>query len=150
MSIGARFVAFDGLRLEALVSEPSNLSAYFDTPADCGGPNAFQTVEQAWDVVRTLLPEAIGDNLLEDADVGEFGCFYMAADEVCESARILFQRDMAVLVRQFVDEPQDYEELYWVQHWRDEPPTLLQIFNDVEQFFAAAALRRDAVMFCVQ
>jgi len=59
MSIGGAFYALDRYRLRALVIDPSTVSGFLHSPAAQGGPHDSQTVEQAWDVVRTLLPEAV-------------------------------------------------------------------------------------------
>ena len=55
MSIGAAFHALDRYRLRALVIDPSTVSGFLNTASAKGGPHDSQTVEQAWDVVRTLM-----------------------------------------------------------------------------------------------
>ena len=125
--MGGCFVSFDGYRLRKIVIDPTGR----------------QTVEQAWDVVRSLLPETADGELLEGADLGEM-CLYLTPSRVEDAHAQLAGRYAAALVRHFMDEPQRYEELYWAHVWREDPDWLEQMIRDLMQFFAAA--RRDAVM----
>jgi hypothetical protein len=75
-----------------------------------------QTVEQAWDVVRTLLPEAVDGEMLDGTD--GMGCIYLTAAHVERAAARLAQRDVQALVRQFTGEPAKFAELYWATVWQ--------------------------------
>lgn len=148
MSMGGCFVSFAGLRLRQMVIDPTGLNDYIDLPAGQGGPTGTQTVEQAWDVVRTLLPETFAGEVLEGADLGET-CFYMTPSHVDEAHAALQKRDVAALVKRFVDEPGLYSDVYWANVWQDDPVELEKMMRGLVRFFAAAASRRDAVMYWV-
>ncbi|MES2947769.1 MAG: DUF1877 family protein [Pseudomonadota bacterium] len=150
MSMGGCFVSVGGYRLRKIVIDPTDLHAYFETPADSGGPTGRQTVEQAWHVVQTLLPETVNGDMLEGADLGEM-CIYLTPSRVADAHAQLLKRDASALVRHFVDEQDRYQDLYWANVWVEDEATewLEQMIRDLMQFFAAAASRRDAVIFYV-
>jgi hypothetical protein len=148
MSMGGCFVSVDGHRLRKIVIDPTGLYDYFETSVDSGGPTGSQTVEQAWHVVQTLLPETVNGDVLEGSDLGEM-CLYLTPSRVEEAHLQLLKRDASALVRHFVDEPERYKDLYWANVWHEDTKWLEQILRDLMQFFAVAASRRDAVIFYV-
>ncbi len=147
MSIGGAFHALDRYRLRALVIDPSTVSGFLNTPPAQGGPHAQQTVEQAWDVVRTLLPEAVDGEMLDGTD--GLGCIYLTAAHVERAAARLAQCDVQALVGRFTGEPERFAELYWAKVWQDGARDLAGLLDDVKRFFAGAAERRDAVVFYI-
>ena len=147
MSIGAAFHALDRYRLRALVIDPSTVSDFLHSPAEQGGPHYSQTVEQAWDVVRTLMPEAVDGEELEGTD--GLGCIYLTAAHVERAAARLAQCDVAELMGRFMGEPAKFAELYWARVWQDGTQDLAGFMEGVKRFFAAAAARRDAVVFYI-
>lgn len=150
MSIGAAFHALDRYRLRALVIDPSTVPAFLGTPAARDGPHDVQSVEQAWDVVRTLLPEAVDGEMLDGT--GGMGCIYLTAAHVERAAARLAQRDVQALVRQFTGEPAKYAELYRARAWLEGERgarDLAACLDGVRRFFAGAAARRDAVLFYI-
>lgn len=147
MSIGAAFYALDRYRLRALVIDPSTVSGFLNTAAAQGGPHDSQTVEQAWDVVRTLLPEAVDGEELDGTD--GLGCIYLTAAHVERAAERLAQHDVAELVARFTGEPAKFTELYWARVWQDGAQDLAGFMDGVKRFFASAAARRDAVVFYI-
>lgn len=148
MSIGGCFVSVGGYRLRQILIDPTNLYAYCETPADAGGPTGQQTVEQAWHVVQTLLPETVDGDVLEGSDLGEM-CLYLTPSQVEEADAQLLKRDASALVRHFVDEQERYKDLYWANVWCEDTQWLEQMIRELMQFFAAAASRGDAVIFYV-
>jgi len=147
LSLGAAFYAFDRYRLRALVIDPSTVSDFLHSPAEQGGPHDSQTVEQAWDVVRTLMPEAVDGEELEGTD--GLGCIYLTAAHVERAAARLAQCDVAELMGRFMGEPAKFAELYWARVWQDGTQDLAGFMEGVKRFFAAAAARRDAVVFYI-
>jgi len=147
LSIGAAFYALDRYRLRALVIDPSTVSDFLHSPAEQGGPHYSQTVEQAWDVVRTLMPEAVDGEELEGTD--GLGCIYLTAAHVERAAARLAQCDVAELMGRFMGEPAKFAELYWARVWQDGTQDLAGFMEGVKRFFAAAAARRDAVVFYI-
>ncbi|SOD30241.1 protein of unknown function [Variovorax sp. YR752] len=147
MSIGGAFYALDRYRLRALVIDPSTVSGFLHAPAAQGGPHDSQTVEQAWDVVRTLLPEAVDGEELDGTD--GLGCIYLTAAHVERTAARLAQRDVAELMGRFTGEPAKFSELYWAKVWQDGARDLEGFMEGVKRFFAGAAARRDAVVFYI-
>ncbi|MET3179431.1 UNVERIFIED_ORG: hypothetical protein ABIC43_002587 [Variovorax guangxiensis] len=147
MSIGAAFYALDRYRLRALVIDPSTVSGFLNSPAAQGGPHDSQTVEQAWDVVRTLMPEAIDGEELDGTD--GLGCIYLTAAHVERAAARLAQCDVSELVGRFTGEPSKFGELYWAKVWQDGAQDLADFMEGVKRFFAGAASRRDAVLFYI-
>ncbi|MDQ0084123.1 MULTISPECIES: DUF1877 family protein [Variovorax] len=147
MSIGGAFYALDRYRLRALVIDPSTVSGFLHSPAAQGGPHDSQTVEQAWDVVRTLLPEAVDGEELDGTD--GLGCIYLTAAHVERTAARLAQRDVAELMGRFTGEPAKFSELYWAKVWQDGARDLEGFMEGVKRFFAGAAARRDAVVFYI-
>ncbi|WP_395320160.1 DUF1877 family protein [Variovorax sp. UC74_104] len=147
MSIGAAFYALDRYRLRALVIDPSTVSGFLNSPAAQGGPHDSQTVEQAWDVVRTLMPEAVDGEELDGTD--GLGCIYLTAAHVERAAQRLAECDVAELVGRFTGEPAKYGELYWAKVWQDGAQDLADFMEGVKRFFAGAASRRDAVLFYI-
>lgn len=147
MSIGAAFYALDRYRLRALVIDPSTVSGFLNSPAAQGGPHDSQTVEQAWDVVRTLMPEAIDGEELDGTD--GLGCIYLTAAHVERAAARLAQCDVSELVGRFTGEPSKFGELYWAKVWQDGAQDLADFMEGVKRFFAGAAARRDAVVFYI-
>lgn len=145
MSVGGAFYAIDRYRLRALVIDPATVADLIRKPAEQGGPNDSQTVEQAWDVVQTLLPEAVDGETLEDTD--GLGCIYLTASHVERSAARLVHRNVPELVRFFAQEPERHAELYWAKAWQDDVEGLCEFMEGVQRFFAAAAARRDAIVF---
>ncbi|MES2583462.1 MAG: DUF1877 family protein [Pseudomonadota bacterium] len=148
MSMGGCFISVSGYRLRQIVIDPTDLYAYSETPAEAGGPTGQQSVEQAWHVVQTLLPETVNGDVLEGADLGEM-CLYLTPSRVEEAHVQLLQRDAAAVVRPFVDEQKRYEDLYWANVWREDTQWLEQMIRELMQFFADAASRGDAVIFYV-
>ncbi|RQO35473.1 DUF1877 domain-containing protein [Variovorax sp. KBW07] len=147
MSIGASFFAIDRYRLRGLVIDPTSVPGYLRTPADEEGPHAQQTVEQAWDVVRSLLPAAVDGEFLEGT--GGMGCIYLTASHVERSAARIAPLDMQALARDFASDPDGFAELYWSAFWQENAPRLLVFLQGVQRFFADAAARRDAVVFYI-
>jgi hypothetical protein len=147
LSIGAAFYALDRYRLRTLVIDPSTVSDFLHSPAEQGGPHDSQTVEQAWDVVRTLMPEAVDGEELEGTD--GLGCIYLTAAHVERAAARLAQCDVAELMGRFMGEPAKFAELYWARVWQDGTQDLAGFMEGVKRFFAAAAARRDAVVFYI-
>ncbi|KQW63963.1 DUF1877 family protein [Variovorax sp. Root411] len=147
MSIGAAFYALDRYRLRALVIDPSTVSGFVNSPAEQGGPHDSQTVEQAWDVVRTLMPEAVDGEEFDGTD--GLGCIYLTAAHVERAAARLAQCDVAELVGRFTGEPAQFGELYWTKVWQEGAQELAEFLEGVKRFFAAAAARRDAVVFYI-
>ena len=147
MSIGAAFYALDRYRLRALVIDPSTVSGFLDAPEAQGGPHASQTVEQAWDVVRALLPEAVDGEQLEGTD--GLGCIYLTASHVERAALRLARRNVPELIERFAAEPAKFAELYWAHVWQDGARELAEFMEGVKRFFAGAAERRDAVVFYI-
>jgi Domain of unknown function (DUF1877) len=148
MSMGGCFVSVGRHKLRKIVIDPTGLHEYFKTPFDAGGPTGQQTVEQAWDAIRTLLPETVSGNELEDSDLGEI-CLYLTPSQVIDAHAQLLMRDASAIVSHFVNEPEHYTDLYWANVWREETTSLEQIVMDVKGFFATAATRGDAVIFYV-
>lgn len=148
MSVGAYFAAIGKKQIQNLLDDPFSMGEFLDKSPEDGGPRATQTVEQAWDVVRSLLPESIGDDFIEESDVGEFGLFHMPAAEVPGAATLLAGRDMEALAQAFSNEPDG--ELYWSEVWGNNPDELTGYFKDIAAFFAEAASRGDAVLFIIQ
>jgi hypothetical protein len=147
LSIGAAFYALDRYRLRALVIDPSTVSGFLNSPAAKGGPHDSQTVEQAWDVVRTLMPEAVDGEELDGTD--GLGCIYLTAAHVERAAARLAQCDVAALVGRFTGEPAKFSELYWAKVWQEGAQDLAGFMDGVKRFFAGAAARRDAVVFYI-
>ena len=147
MSIGAAFYALDRYRLRGLVIDPSTVSDFLHTPETRGGPHASQTVEQAWDVVRVLLPEAVDGEQLEGTD--GLGCIYLTASHVERAALRLARCDVPELMARFAGEPAKFAELYWAHVWQDGARNLADFMEGVKRFFAEAAARRDAVVFYI-
>lgn len=147
MSIGAAFYALDRYRLRALVIDPSTVSGFVNSPVAQGGPHQSQTVEQAWDVVRTLLPEAVDGETLEGTE--GLGCIYLTAAHVERAAARLAQCDVQALVVRFTAEPAKFAELYGAKVWQDGAKELAGFLEGVKRFFADAAERRDAVVFYI-
>jgi len=147
MSIGAAFYALDRYRLRALVIDPSTVSGFLNSPAAQGGPHDSQTVEQAWDVVRTLMPEAVDGEELDGTD--GLGCIYLTAAHVERAAQRLAECDVTELVGRFTGEPAKFGELYWAKVWQDGAQDLADFMEGVKRFFAGAASRRDAVLFYI-
>ncbi|NVM92672.1 hypothetical protein FHT32_006364 [Variovorax sp. SG517] len=147
MSVGAAFYALDRYRLRALVIDPSTVSGFLNSPAAQGGPHDSQTVEQAWDVVRTLMPEAVDGEELDGTD--GLGCIYLTAAHVERAAQRLAECDVAELVGRFTGEPAKFGELYWAKVWQDGAQDLADFMEGVKRFFAGAASRRDAVLFYI-
>lgn len=148
MSIGAAFHALDRYRLRALVIDPATVPAFLRTLPGNDGPHDSLSVEQAWDVVRTLLPEAVDGEALEGT--GALGCIYLTAAHVELAAARLAQRDVPALVARFTAEPAQFAELYWARVWQDGESgakDLAGFLEGVKRFFAGAAARRDAVVF---
>jgi len=145
MSIGAAFFAIDRYRLRGLVIDPASVSGFLRTPAEEEGPHARQTVEQAWDVVRTLLPAAVDGEFLEGTD--GMGCVYLTASHVERSAERLAQLDVQAVVRDFARDPDGFSKLYRAAFWQENAEALLGLLLGVQRFFAEAAARRDAVVF---
>jgi Domain of unknown function (DUF1877) len=148
MSMGGCFVSLGGYRLRKIVIDPTGLYDYFETPVDSGGPTGRQTVEQAWNVVQTLLPETVNGDTLDGSDLGEV-CLYLTPTRVKEAHSQLGKRDASALVRHFVDEQERYKELYWANVWYEDTKWLEQMIRELMQFFADAATRGDAVIFYV-
>ncbi|MFS2166345.1 DUF1877 family protein [Variovorax sp. Varisp62] len=147
MSLGAAFYAFDRYRLRALVIDPSTVSDFLHSPAEQGGPHDSQTVEQAWDVVRTLMPEAMDGEEFDGTDCQ--GCIYFTAAHVERAAARLAQCDVAELVGRFTGEPAQFSELYWAKVWQEGAQELAEFMEGVKRFFAGAAARRDAAVFYI-
>jgi len=147
LSIGAAFHALDRYRLRALVIDPSTVSGFLNTAAAKGGPHDSQTVEQAWDVVRTLMPEAVDGEELDGTD--GLACIYLTAAHVERAAARLAQCDVAALVGRFTAEPAKFGELYWAKVWQESAQDLAGFMEGVKRFFAGAAARRDAVLFYI-
>ncbi|MDH6167780.1 hypothetical protein M2282_002930 [Variovorax boronicumulans] len=147
MSIGAAFYAFDRYRLRGLVIDPSSVSGFLHSPEDQGGPHASQTVEQAWDVVRALLPEAVDGEELDGTD--GLGCIYLTASHVERAAARLARRSVPEAMARFTGEPAQFAELYWAKVWQNGAEDLADFMEGVKRFFAAAAERRDAVVFYI-
>ena len=148
MSIGGAFYAFDRYRLRELVIDPSRVPGFlFHTSEDKGGPHASQTVEQAWDVVRVLLPEAVDGEELEGTE--GLGCIYFTASHVERAAARLARRSVPELVARFTGEPAQFAELYWAKTWQGSAEDLADFMEGVKRFFAEAAARRDAVVFYI-
>ena len=145
MSVGGAFYAIDRYRLRGLVIDPATVSDLIHRPAVQGGPTASETVEQAWDVVQTLLPEAVDGEALDGTD--GLGCIYLTASHVEHSAARLAHRNVPELVRLFASEPARFAELYWAKVWLEDVEALQEFMEGVQRFFAAAAARRDAVVF---
>ncbi|MET3497553.1 DUF1877 family protein [Variovorax boronicumulans] len=145
MSIGGAFYAIDRYRLRALVMDPATLADLVRKPADQGGPTDSQTVEQAWDVVQALMPEAVDGEPLAGTD--GLGCVYLTASHVERSAARLAHRSVPQLLRLFAEEPDRHAALYWAKAWQDDIEGLREFMEGVQRFFAAAAARRDAVVF---
>lgn len=145
MSVGGAFYAIDRYRLRALVIDPATVGDMIRKPAEQGGPTGVQTVEQAWDVVQTLLPEAVDGETLEGT--GGLGCIYLTASHVERTAARLAQRSVPALVRLFAAEPARHAELYWAKAWLEDTDGLQEFMEGVQRFFADAAARRDAVVF---
>jgi hypothetical protein len=152
MSIGGAFYALDRYRLRALVIDPATVPGFIrgqgvGSGGSDGhdGPSDSQTVEQAWDVVRTLLPEAVEGEELDGT--GALGCIYLTAAHVERTAARLAQRDVQALMVQFTGEPAKFAELYWAKVWQDGAKELAAFLEGVKRFFAGAAARRDAVVF---
>jgi len=145
VSLGGAFYAIDRYRLRGLVIDPATLPGLIRKPADQGGPNDSQTVEQAWDVVQTLLPEVVDGEPFDGPD--GLGCIYLTASHVERSAARLAQRSVPTLVRLFVEDPAPYAELYWAKVWLEDVDALQAFMEGVQRFFAEAAARRDAVVF---
>lgn len=151
MSIGAAFYALDRYRLRALVVDPATVSGFLRSPPAQGGPHECQTVEQAWDVVRTLMPEAVDGEMLDGTD--GLGCIYLTAAHVERAAARLAQCDVQALVGRFTGEPARFAELYWAETWQGSAThgrnDLADFLAGVKHFFAGAAERRDAVVFYI-
>jgi uncharacterized ferritin-like protein (DUF455 family) len=148
VSIGGAFYAFDRYRLRELVIDPASVSRFlFHTPQDKGGPHASQTVEQAWDVVRVLLPEAVDGEQLEGTD--GLGCTYLTASHVERAAARLARRSVPDAMARFTGEPAQFAQLYWAQVWQNGAQDLADFLEGVKRFFAEAAARRDAVVFYI-
>ncbi|CAA2102037.1 DUF1877 family protein [Variovorax paradoxus] len=147
MSIGGAFYALDRYRLRALVIDPSTVPGFIRSPAGPDSPSDSHTVEQAWDVVRTLLPEAVDGETLDET--GGLGCIYLTAAHVERAAARLAQRDVQALVGQFTGEPAKFAELYRARAWQDGASELAGLLEGVKRFFAGAAARRDAVVFYI-
>lgn len=147
MSIGAGFYALDRYRLRALVIDPSTVSGFLHSPAELGGPHDSQTVEQAWDVVRALLPEAVDGEMLEGTD--GLGCIYFTAAHVERAAARLAACEVRGLVAKFTGEPAKFAELYRAALWQGATTELAAFLEGVKRFFAEAAGRRDAVVFYI-
>jgi hypothetical protein len=147
MSIGAGFYALDRYRLRALVIDPSTVSGFLNSPAAQGGPHDNQTVEQAWDVVRALLPEAVDGEMLDGTD--GLGCIYFTAAHVERAAARLAACEVRGLVGRFTSEPAKFAELYRAATWQGATTELAAFLEGVKHFFAAAAGRRDAVVFYI-
>ena len=145
MSVGGAFYAIDRYRLRGLVIDPATVSGLIHKPAGQGGPNDSQTVEQAWDVVQTLLPEAVDGEPLDGTD--GLGCIYLTASHVERSAARLAQRSVPKLARLFAEDPAPYAELYWAKVWLEDIDALQAFMEGVQRFFVEAAARRDAVVF---
>jgi hypothetical protein len=145
MSVGGAFYAIDRYRLRGLVIDPSTVSDLIHRPDGPGGPTASETVEQAWDIVQTLLPEAVDGEELDGTD--GLGCIYLTASHVEHSAARLAHRNVPELVRLFASEPARFAELYWAKVWLEDVEALQEFMEGVQRFFAAAAARRDAVVF---
>jgi hypothetical protein len=147
MSIAASFFAIDRYRLRALVIDPTSVAAFLRMPAAQEGPHDRQTVEQAWDVVRSLLPAAVDGEFLEGTD--GMGCIYLTASHVEQSAARIAGLDMQALVRDFASDPDGFAKLYWSTFWQENAQQLLVFLQGVQRFFAEAAARRDAVVFFI-
>jgi hypothetical protein len=147
MSIGGVFYALDRYRLRALVIDPSTVAGFLASPAAQGGPHDSQAVEQAWDVVRTLLPEAVDGEMLEGTD--GLGCIYFTAAHVERAAARLAACDVQGLVQKFTGEPSKFAELYRAATWQGASTELAAFLQNVKRFFAVAAGRRDAVVFYI-
>jgi len=147
VSIGAAFYAFDRYRLRGLVIDPSSVSGFLHSTEDKGGPHASQTVEQAWDVVRVLLPEAVDGEELAGTD--GLGCIYLTPSHVERAAARLARRSVPEAMARFTGEPAQFAELYWAKVWQNGTEDLADFMEGVKRFFAAAAERRDAVVFYI-
>lgn len=147
MSIGAAFYALDRFRLRALVIDPSTVPGFLALPCAQGGPHDVQAVAQAWDVVRTLVPEAVAGEALDGTE--GLGCIYLTAAHVERAAVQLAQCDVPALVAGFTGEPAKFAELYRARVWQDGAQELAGLLQGVKRFFAGAAERRDAVVFYI-
>jgi len=147
VSVGGAFYAIDRYRLRGLVIDPATVSGLIHKPAGQGGPNDSQTVEQAWDVVQTLLPEAVDGEPLDGTD--GLGCIYLTASHVERAAARLARRSVPELVARFTGEPAQFAELYWAKTWQGSAEDLADFMEGVKRFFAEAAARRDAVVFYI-
>lgn len=147
MSIAATFFAIDRYRLRGLVIDPATVSGFLRTPAEQEGPHARQAVEQAWDVVRTLLPAAVDGEFLEGTD--GMGCVYLTASHVERSAERIARLDVQALAQDFASDPDGFAQLYWATFWQENAQGLLAFLQGVQRFFADAAARRDAVVFFI-
>jgi hypothetical protein len=122
MSIGGAFYALDRYRLRALVIDPSTVSGFLNSHArrTRAARTTSQTVEQAWDVVRVLLPEAVDGEQLEGTD--GLGCIYLTASHVERAAARLARRERARTGG--ASSPasrRKFAELYWAATWQGAP-----------------------------
>lgn len=147
MSIGAAFHALDRYRLRALVIDPATVAGFLSSPPDRGGPHDSLTVEQAWDVVRALLPESVDGEMLEGTE--GLGCVYLTAAHVERAAARLAACDTQSLVGGFIGEPAKFAGLYRAEALQGATPHLVALLEGVKRFFAVAAGRRDAVVFYI-
>lgn len=149
MSIGACFYSIDATVIATLLDNPDLIGEHLDLDPSAGGPKAELTVEQAWDVVRALLPESIGDDFLEAPDAGEMGVFHMSAADVATAAQRLDAKNLPELIREFSALSGEHAELYWAEYWAENSEDLKEVLNDVVHFFISSAARGDAVLFCI-
>jgi hypothetical protein len=149
MSIGACYYSIDSQRVASLLGEPDSLVEQLSASEDKGGPASELTVEQAWDVVKSLLPESIGDDFIDAPDAGEMGVFHMPATEVSSASMRLNSKNLEELVADFSALAGEHAELYWADYWAENSDDLLEVLRDVVLFFAKAAERGDAVLFCI-
>ena len=151
MSMCGNYVAIPEEKLNEALYEGASLSRFvFDEAND-----PFITrggLEQAWDAFRHLfqndIPELLGEDFLEDADLGE-GCCLIAPSLVASIAGRLATVTPEALKERFDAEEFQSADFYWENVWKEAFEDILSMFTRLAAFFKAAARRGDTVFFYV-
>lgn len=159
MGIAAFFTSIPQQTLQSLLEDPEKLVELLYPDDDSDPPNSTD-VDKAWHGLHYLLTgEAEGGEeplslaILEGTEIGpefDFGpARYLTAEEVKAVAQALAALTLEALAQRY--NPRDMREKdIYPEIWEDGDPEsvgyLLQFFPTLQQFYADAAARGDAVI----
>lgn len=152
MSMGGCYVAIHKDKLNELLDDENvSLSEFVFEEANAALMDKY-SLEQAWDAFRHLfmedIPELLGEEPLEDTDLGE-GCFLICAEDVANIAAQLAAISAEDLKARFESEEFQTADFYWDNVWREDFDAVAEMFEGLVKYFAAAAQRGDAMLFYI-